>query len=87
MPWKLLEKAVATPAGASNIESVYSEGSVALDEALLQATCLVAGELFRDASFSASALRQDRSGHVRAQLVQCVFSAAANHAEVCRYCT
>ena len=44
--------------------------------------CLVAEELFRDACFSASALRQDKSGHVRAQLVQCVFSAAADRAEV-----
>ena len=44
--------------------------------------CLVAEELFRDACFSASTLRQDKSGHVRAQLAQCVFSAAADRAEV-----
>ena len=48
----------------------------------LQAMCLVAEELFRDAPFSAAALRQDRSGQVRAQLVQCVVSAAASHEEV-----
>ena len=49
---------------------------------LLQAMCLVAEELFRDAFVSATAMRQDRSGHVRAQLVQCVFGAAASRAEV-----
>ena len=51
---------------------------------LLQAMCLVAEELFRDAFVSAAAMRQDRSGYVRAQLVQCVFSAAASRAEVGR---
>ena len=43
---------------------------------------LVAEELFRDANITETALRQDRSGAVRAQLVHCVFSAAARRPEV-----
>ena len=47
-----------------------------------QAMALVAEELFREAHFTETALRQDRSGAVRAQLVHCVFSAAARRPEV-----
>ena len=43
----------------------------------------VAAELFStDAEVSDSAMRKDKSGHVRAHLVQCVFRVAAARAEV-----
>ena len=47
-----------------------------------QAMALVAEELFREAHFTETALRQDRSGAARAQLAHCVFSAAARRPEV-----
>ena len=48
-----------------------------------QAMTFVAAELFsRDAEISDSAMRKDKTGHVRAHLVQCVFRVAATRAEV-----